>query len=156
MFAPEELIIMPSDSWKLPDMRIEIPPPAASFEEMEMSVRHGGLSDSMRSTLRPVSPASEADTASILEAVSVNGGDSEEEDVVEADIQHSDIQHPDIYCDSVGREYVTITVFGSIERCIEVTGMNDEEISWAIEVAYDEAALEFALECPDEDRHMYM
>jgi hypothetical protein len=134
MFAPEELVIIPveSDSWRIPDLKIEIPPAALTFEEMAAGAWTYTASTEA-SSQRPSTPVSTAD--------------SEETE--------SDAECNEIHVDENGHEYIIITVFGNSVQRIDVTGMTDEEINDAVYDAYAEATLEFELDCPADERYLY-
>lgn len=133
MFAPEELVIITvdSDSWRIPDLKIEIPPTASTFEEMAAEWTYTVSTEA--SSQRPSSPASTVDS---------------DETEVDADCN-------EIHVDENGHEYILITMFGNSVQRIDVTGMNDDEINDAVYNAYAEATLEFELDCPPDERYLY-
>jgi hypothetical protein len=134
MFAPEDLIILempvqeqpaqenPAE-WQKMDLSIEIPAPPASFEDMPLE-----------------SPVLKHHNADAL-------GDEQEHQPA---AQHPFDNLESINIDEDGREFVTIYVYDTHTVTIEVTGMTGVEIDAAIEAAYEDAAIDYVLDCPPE------
>lgn len=148
MFAPEELIIieMPIEQflqpaqhqpaqpaqhqqenpaeWQKMDLSIEIPAPPASFEDMPLE-----------------SPILKHHNADAL-------GDEDGDEVASQQQENPFGNLESININDDGREFVTIYVYGTHQITIEVTGMTGVEIDEAIEAAYEDAAIDYVLDCP--------
>jgi hypothetical protein len=146
MFAPEELIVleMPVEhqpaqhqqenpvEWQKMDLSIEIPAPPASFEDMPLE-----------------SPVLKHHNADALGDEMLEGEQAHEQAHEQAQ-QHPFDNLESINIDDDGREFVTIYVYGTHQITIEVTGMTGVEIDAAIEAAYEDAAIDYVLDCPPE------
>lgn len=151
MFAPEDLIILempvqqpahqpdqqenPAE-WQKMDLSIEIPAPLASFEDMplESPVLKHHNADALGDEDQPAQHEQAQQPAAQHQPAAQNPFDNLESIIIDED----------------GREFVTIYVYGTHTVTIEVTGMTGVEIDAAIEAAYEDAAIDYVLDCPHE------